>query len=193
MVAVNLWILAIIALLIGFLPGATLFPWLASPFGPGLWILSEPFARIHLTISQFIRRDGGVLVKRESDDYEIGTYLPDAGEVVLSDTRLPVDPDDISWGLFGKRPFGMTWEPGTTLHKRITREADPDEGAGLPVNIGAAHRFVEGANDADVITRTENKAKAEYGGGNQGLSGLVMAVLVGAMLVMGSFTAWFMV
>jgi len=45
----------VIGLLIGSVFGITLFPWLASPFSPGLWKLSTPFTRIILTVSQFIR------------------------------------------------------------------------------------------------------------------------------------------
>ncbi len=156
-------------------------------------MLDEPFARIHLTISQFIRR-AGVLVKRASNDYELGTYLPDSEEVLLSDTRLPVDADQTSWGLFGKRKFGVTWEFGTDLHRRITPadEAVATDGGGdRTVNVAAAHRYFRGANDADVISRTEESAEAEYGGGEE-LSTTVMGLLVALMLFLGSMTTWLM-
>lgn len=190
-----LWTVAYFATIFGFVPGLTLFPWITSPFGPGLWLLSEPFARIHLTISQFIRRVG-VLVKRASNEYEIGTYLPGSGEVLLSDTRLEVDEDRTSWGLFGKRKFGVTWETGTDLYERVTATEDTDAvadgGSGITVNINAAHRFMERSNEADAISRTEEQAEAKYGGGGEELGGLTMGMLIAMMLVLGSMTTWMM-
>lgn len=187
------WTVAALAVIAGFVPGVLLFPWITSPFGPGLLMLDEPFARIHFTISQFIRR-AGVLVKRSSNEYEIGTYLPDDDEVLLSDTRLPVDEDRLSWGLFGKRKFGVTSELGTDFWRRITPRGEgmaADGGDEVTVNVAAAHRQLRGANDADVISRTEEAAEAEYGGGEE-LSTSVMGLLVGLMLVLGSMTAWVM-
>lgn len=87
----------------------------------------------------------------------------------------------------------MTWEPGTEVHERIAvGETYHTDGGGYPVNMGALHRFLRGTNDADAISRTEEKAKAEHGGGSNGLSDLTMAVLVAAMVVMGSLTTWLM-
>lgn len=193
-----LWTVAYFATIIGFIPGLTLFPWVTSPFGPGLWVLSEPFARIHLTISQFIRRIG-VLVKRADNNYEIGTYLPEPGEVLLSDRRLEIDDERTSWGLFGKRKFGVTWEVGTDLYDRVTAtseeadaEAVADGGDGITVNINAAHRYMERSNEADAISRTEEQAEAKYGGGGEELGGLTMAMLIAVMLVLGSMTTYVM-
>jgi len=184
-----MWTIALLALAVGFIPGVLLFPWLASPFGPGLSILSEPFARIHLTISQVIRR-AGVLVKRRSGEYEFGTYLEESGTVVLSDARLEVDAEETNWGLFGKRPLGLTWEKGTPLHRRVkSRAEDTDVG----VNMAAAHRYLRGSNHGDAIFRTEEKAEAEYGGGGDGITGMTMGLLIGLMLVLGGLTAGLMV
>ena len=190
----NLWIIAVVALLVGFVPGALLFPWLASPLGPGLWKLSTPFTRIFLTVSQFIRKRG-VLVKTNSEYYEMGTYTEteDGAVALLSDRTVPLDAGNLYWGLFGKKPFAVTWEPGTELHKRI---ADGDDtaadGGEYPINMGALHRYLRDANDADAIFRTEEKAKAEHGGGSDTLGDLTMLVLIGFMLVLGSLTTWFM-
>lgn len=187
---VGTWTIAGIATLVGLIPGLLLFPWAASPFGPGIPLMNEAFARIFLTESQIIR-DAGVLVKRKTGEYEIGTYLEDTNEIVLSDTHLSVDQDNLKWALFGKRPFGITWEPGTELHQRIQRSDTPTDGGDLPIDMAAAHRFLEGVNDSDAITRTENKAKAEHGGGSDGLSELTMALLVALMCVMGFMTTVF--
>lgn len=184
---VGLWGIAAIATLVGLLPGLMMFPWAASPFGFGVPLMNEAFARIFMTESQIIR-DAGVLVKRATGEYEIGTYLEDTHEVLLSDTRLPVDPESLKWALFGKRRFGITWEPGTEFHQRIQRDAGSTDGGGLPVDMAAAHRLLEGVNDSDTITRTESKAKAEHGGGSDGLSEMTMAILVAAMCVMGFLT-----
>lgn len=189
---VGVWGIAVIASLIGFIPGLVWFHWLASPFPPSILIGKEAFARIFLTISQIIRRQG-VLVKRKTGEYEIGTYLPDTEEIVLTDRRLPVDADELVWGLFGKRHFGLTWEPGTDFHQRIQRDdGAATDGGGLPIDMGAAHRYLRGVNDSDAITRTENKAKAEHGGGSDGISDLWMAILIGVMLVLGWLTTFIM-
>lgn len=189
-----LWKIAFIATIIGFVPGVTLFPWLTSPFGPGLWLLSEPFARIHLTISQFIRR-AGVLVKRSSNEYEIGTYLPESGEALLSDGRVDVDEDRTSWALFGKRRFGVTSELGTDLYERFkatdSGSAVADGGDEVRVNLNAAHRYMEGSNEIEAISRTKEAAEAQFGGGEE-LGTLTMGILVGLMLLLGSFTAMLM-
>jgi hypothetical protein len=190
----NLWIIAVITLTVGFVPGLLLFPWLASPVGPGLWKLSTPFTRIFLTVSQFIRKKG-VLVKTSDGYYEIGTFVDEDGEAraLLSDRTVPLDFEELSWGLFGKRPFGVTWEPGTELHQRISVD-DPAQadGGGYAVNVGALHRYLRGANDESAITRTEEKAKAEFGLGDNQLSDLTMGILVGTMLLLGSLTTWMM-
>lgn len=192
-VAPFMWTVAYFATIAGLVPGVLLFPWVTSPFGPGLLMLDEPFARIHFTISQFIRR-AGVLVKRASNGYELGTYLPDSQEVLLSDTRVPIDDDQLSWGLFGKRKFGVTWEFGTDLHRRIApadESVATDGGAERTVNVAAAQRYFRGVNEADVISRTEEAAEAEYGGGTE-LSTGMMGLLVGLMLFLGSMTTWLM-
>lgn len=196
-----LWTIAYIALVVGFLPGLLLFPWIASPFGPGLWVLSDAVTRIHFTISQIIRK-AGVLVKRSSNEYEHATYLPEEGAALCADgAKIPVDDDRTSWGLFGKRRLGLTWEPGTDLHERVradrSYDGDPESVTDggedeLAVNMDAAHRYFEGANDADVISRTEEKAEAEYGGGGDELSGLAMAMLIAFMLFLGSMTTFLM-
>lgn len=187
----GLWGWAAVALLIGFIPGITLFPWLASPVGPGLWVISTPFARIFFTVSQIIR-GAGVLTKLRSNRYEIGLYDPDGEQIYVADRRLDIDAEDIKWGLFGKRPFGLTWEPGTDFHERVKRDEAATDGGGLPVNMAAAHRYLRGANDSDAISRTEDKAKANYGGGDTGFSDTKMAVFIVIMLLLGSFTAFFM-
>jgi hypothetical protein len=191
------WAVAYFALIIGAIPGLTLFPWITSPFGPGLWMLSEPFARIHLTISQFIRRVG-VLVKRASNNYEIGVYLEDEQEAVMSDGRVPIDEERTSWGLFGKRKFGVTASKDTDFYQRVRCDttgvgvvADGGEDV-FAVNMAAVHRYFEGANDSDAISRTEEKAEAEYGGGSEELSGTAMGLLIGLMLLMGSMTTYVM-
>lgn len=199
--ALGLWAQAAIGLLAGFIPGFLLFLWLASPFAPGLWKLTEPLTRVFMTVSQFIR-GAGVLVHRATGEYEIGTYIPEADggpAVQLSDRVLSLDAESIRWGLFGKKRFGITWEPGTEFHERIS--AGPDAvadggeewfGGGLPVDMGAAHRFLEGVNDADAISRTEEHAKAKYGGGSDVLSDKAMAGLITLMLVLGSATGFMM-
>jgi len=187
----------LIAMLIGILPGLLLFEWIASPFGPSLWVLTTPFTRVFLTLSQFIRGKG-VLVKRESGEYEIGTYVNPADAesyIQLSDTTLPVDADNLVWGLFGKRDFGMTWEPGTDLHDLIAGDTDPlayPDGGEMTINMAALHRYLDGTNEADAITRTEEHSKAEYGGGSDGISEKAMAGLVILMILMGTMTSYFM-
>lgn len=193
LVAPFMWKVAIIATVLGFLPGLTLFPWVTSPLGPGLWMLSQPFARIHLTISQFIRR-AGVLVKRSTNEYEIGTYLPESGEAMLSDGRVDVDENRTSWALFGKRKFGVTASLHTDLYERL--KADDTAGARADggqarVNLNAAHRYMEGSNEIEAISRTKEAAEAQFGGGEE-LGTLTMGILVGVMLMLGSFTAMMM-
>lgn len=196
-VAPFMWTVAYFALIVGLIPGLTLFPWITSPFGPGMWMLSEPFARIHLTISQFIRRVG-ILVKRQSNNYEIGIYLEDEGEAVMSDGRVPIDEERTSWGLFGKRKFGVTASKDTDFYQRVRSDTDQDAAVtdggedGFAVNMAAVHRYFEGANDSDAISRTEEKAEAEYGGGSEELSGTAMGLLIGLMLLMGSMTTYMM-
>lgn len=190
----NVWVIAIIALAIGAIPGLIFFPWMASPFG-GLGPLAPPFARIFFTVSQMIR-GRGVLVKRATGQYEIGTYSEiddDTVVVELSDGLLELDSSRLEWGLFGKRPFAVTWEPGTPLHERISDTESDKEADGLSVNLGALHRLLRGVNNEEAITRTEEKAKAKYGGGSQELSDLTMALLIGGMLVLGSVTTWLMI
>lgn len=207
-----LWRYGLLAFAVGILPGVTLFPWITSPFGPGLWVLSTPFARIHFTISQVIRKVG-VLVKRSSNDYEFGTFVPEDEEAIVSDGRVPVDEASTRWGLFGKRKLGLTWEFGTDVYERITvDQADesqqrPDaavsdasgmgdavaDGRGrVSVSLNAAHRLFRGVNEAETITRTKEHAEAEYGGGDDDLGGLMMALLVMLMLLLGSATTYLM-
>lgn len=186
----NMLILAVIVMVVGIIPGLFLFPALASPFVPaGLWILSTPFAKVFHTIAQVIR-GAGVLVKRKSGVYETGIYDADREQVYLGDRWLDVDTDRLRWALFGKRRFGVTWEEGTDFHDRIRRDADGTEG--VAVNMGAAHRFLRGTNDADAITRTEEASKANYGGGDEELSFLVMAALLLFSAMLGSFTSYVM-
>lgn len=195
----NIWMQAAIAVFVGLIPGLTLFIWLASPFGPPTWVLTEPFTRIFMTVSQFLRGKG-VLVKCRDDKYRLGMYTEtDRGDPValVEGREIPLDEDSLVWGLFGKKPFGVTWEAGTSLHQRIRADADgeamTDGGEGLAVNIAAAHRYFEGCNDADAISRTEEHAKAEYGGGETALSDKQMAGLIALMMLLGSVTSWFMV
>jgi len=187
----------VIGLLIGTVFGITLFPWLASPFSPGLWKLSTPFTRIMLTVSQFIRGQG-VLVKTKDGEYQMGTYIPEAKggpAVQLDDRTIEADPDRIEWGLFGKKPFGLTWEPGTPLHRRASDTQTPDATLAdgglekLKLNMAAVHRHLRGTNESDAIDRTEEHAKAEFGGGDSGFSDTLMAVLVMLMLLMGALTS----
>lgn len=185
----GIWLWAIVGLVAGVIPGILLFPWLASPFGPPLWKVATPFSRIFLTVSQFIR-GRGVLVKRSKGSYEIGTYLPDQEAVQLTDGTMDITADTTRWGLFGKKAFGVTWEPGTDLHNRIAQDNATD-GGGLAVNMGAAHRTLKGANEADPISRTEESAKAEHGGGDEALGDKAMVALIIMMLLLGSFTSWF--
>jgi len=200
----SLWGQALVGLVVGIIPGALFIVFLASPFVPGLWIFTEPVARVLVTLSQFIR-GAGVLVKRASGHYEIGTYIPaDAspdGEprVQLSDTTLPVDGDALRWGQFGRKPFGLTWEPGTELHERaVPQDADgeplADGGDAEPVvNVDAVHRYLRGVNEEGAISRTEEHAKAEYGGGPTRISDKVMAILIVFMMLLGTVTGYLMV
>jgi len=183
---------ALVAFMVGLLPGLFLFPWLRSPFAPGLWKLATPMTRVLLTVAQFLRGKG-IMVKKANGRYEIGKYDEENQEAVLSDKRVPVDPERTKWGLFGKKPFGITWEKGTDLHKRVSENAAPDGGddGGEYINMAAAHRILRGANESDAIDRTEEHAKAEYGGGSDGISDMGMAILIGVMLLLGSATAWF--
>lgn len=198
--ALGVWQQALLGLAIGFVPGLLLFPWLTSPFSPGLWKIATPFARIFMTVSQFLRGKG-VLTKLKSGEYEIGTYIPesDGGPAIrVSGREIPVDPDRIRWGLFGKKAFGVTWEPGTDLHERIASTDGPDPLAPvtdggeetMTVNMAAAHRYLKNTNNAHAISRTEEHAEAEYGGGDQRLSDKVMAGLIALMMVLGSATAY---
>jgi len=194
----NIWMQAVLGLLVGILPGFLLFEWLASPFGPGLWKLATPFTRVFLTVSQFIRGKG-VLVKRATDEYEIGTYVTESAggpAIQLSDRRMNVEPENITWGLFGKKGFGLTWEPGTTLHERVSDTQTPgltatDGGIDrLKINMAAVHRYLRGSNESDAIDRTEEHAKAEYGGGSTGMSDTTMAILIIVMLLLGAATGF---
>lgn len=195
--ALGIWAQALLGALIGFVPGFLLFEWLASPMGPGLWKLSTPFSRIFLTVSQFLRGKG-VLIKLKSGEYEIGTYIPESAEegpaVQVEGRTVPVDPDNIRWGLFGKKPFGLTWEPGTDLHERAAGTGVAADGGEekQEINMAAVHRYLEGVNDSAAITRTEQHAKAEYGGGDDRITDKVMAGLIMAMLLLGSGSAYFM-
>lgn len=188
----GMWGYAAIGLLAGIIPGLLLFPWLASPFNliPYFSKIAAPFTRVFLTVSQFIR-GAGVLVKRSNGSYEIGTYLPDKEVVQLSDRTMALDAEQTRWGLFGKKAFGVTWESGTDLHNRIARDEATDGGE-LAIDMGAAHRAMEGSNDADAISRTEEKAKAEHGGGDETLGDKAMVGLLILMVLLGSFTSWFM-
>jgi len=200
------WGWAGVGIFVGLVFGIAFFPWVASPFGPGIPFLNPKVAKLFFTVSQFLRGKG-MLVKRASGVYEIGTYDGDAKEVVLSDTRLLIDPKRTRWGLFGKRAFGITWEPGTDLHQRVARdEVDKDnaslslthpfldqtDGGGYPINMAAVHRIFRGTNDADAITRTEEKSKAKHGGGDTTFDDKWMAAFIVLMLLLGSFTSWFM-
>jgi len=181
---------------VGIIPGLLLFKWLASPFGPSLWVLTTPFSRVFLTLSQYLRGKG-VLVKRTSGEYEIGTYIEgETPYIQLSDTTMEVDADNLVWGLFGKQDFGLTWEPGTDLH-RLVMEDDVDplayaEKDTPAINMAAVHRFLDGANEADAITRTEEHSKAEYGGGETKMSDRAMAGLIILMLILGTATSYLM-
>lgn len=190
---VGMWTQAAIGLLIGLLPGLTLFIWLASPFGPSIPYLNTVFARVLLTVSQFIRGNG-VLVKRKNGNYEIGTFVDDEAEPYIQATNaeIPVDPDNLTWGLFGKKDFGITWEPGTELHQRM-QVTDPlaDGGKrGYEVNMAAAHRYLEGTNEMASIERTEEHAEAQFGGGNQGFGTKMKIAYVIVMLLLGILTTF---
>lgn len=189
----GIWMQAAIATLAGLIPGLLLFEWAASPFG-GLWKASPMFSRLILTVSQFLRGTG-VLVKRASGRYELGTYLEEEGRVQLKGETLPVEEGRTSWGLFGRKRLGVTWEPGTDLHERaMVDEGDASaDGGGWTINMAAVHRYLEGTNDSDAITRTEEHSKAEHDGNDQGISQLVMALLVMVNMLLGAATAWFMI
>lgn len=191
----NPWVIAIIAMLAGIVPGITFIMWWASPFAPGAWKAAAPVARLLMTLSQYIRGKG-ILVKLQDDTYRIGTYVEeeDGGPAVAVDNRqIELDSDEITWRLFGRKPFGVTWEPGTRLHKIIRRDNAATDGGGLPINAGTFHRHFEGANSSTAIDRTEEHAKAEYGGGSEKLSDIVMAVLIIFMLLLGTVTSWLMI
>jgi len=180
---------AFVAMVVGIGFGLALFPWAVSPMpGPGFKYAGGLFARIFHTIAQVIR-GAGVLVKRSDNIYEIGGYYDATGEVYLSDGWYMIDGDTTRWGLFGKRPFGITWEEGTDLHRRVQRD---DSDSAHDINMGAVHRYLRGANEGDDIERAKEKAEAEYSGGSQGLSQLMMAVLIILMVLLGAFTTWFM-
>jgi len=188
--------IGLIAMVIGLIPGFLLFEWLASPFGPGLWVLATPFARIFLTVGQFARSTTGpgVLVKRKSGKYEIGTCDLDRGVIVLSDSELEFDQDEVIWNLFGKKDFGITWEAGTDFHNRIMRApAASSDGGAYPINMAAAHRLLRGGNEIEAINRTESHAEAEYDGNSAGISQWGMAGLIMVMLILGTATAVFLV
>jgi len=176
----------------GFVLGVTLFPWAASPAGFGIPLMNTAFGRIFLTISQIIRGKG-VLVKRSDNQYEIGTYDEEREVIVLDDGEMQgFDADNTRWRLFGKRPFAVTWQPGTDFHQRIQHD-EPTDGGGLPINMGAAHRLLEGTNEDTAINRTKEHAQAAFGGHDTGLGQLTMAILVGVMVVLGSLTTWIMI
>lgn len=191
----GVWGWAFVALLIGFVPGLLFFVWVTSPFGPGLWKLSPMVSRLLLTVSQFIR-GRGVLVKLKGDKYRVGTFVPesDGGPAVAVEGRtIPIDPDTLKWGLFGKKPFAVTWEPGTDLHEMIGNPDAAEADNELGIDMGALHRHLEGGNNSVAIDRTEEHAKAEYSGGEETLSEMVMAVLIIAMLLLGSMTSYLMI
>lgn len=179
---------ALVPMLAGILLGLFLFPIFASPFGPGLWILAPMFARIFHTVAQVIRKQG-ILVKRSMNNYEFGIYDSEKNAVYLDgDWREDLlDADQTRWALFGKRPLGVTWELGTDLHQKV-RQDDP-----LDIDMGAVHRYLRGVNESDAITRTEEKAKAEHGGGSDGFSAVVMVVGIVLMIMLGVLTTFFMV
>jgi len=188
----SLLINILIATVIGFLPGLLFFQWLASPMGPGLSVFSPLFARIFLTVSQFIRGKG-VLVRRGNGRYEMGTYIPEENAVQLTDKKLPLDADELEWRIFGKKPFAITWEPGTELHQLIAHDEPLSaDGGEYEINMGAAHRHFRGANDSEAINRTEEHAKAKYGGGSDGLSDRLMVFLIIIMLLLGTLTGFVM-
>jgi len=174
------WI--VVSLLIGLIPGLLFFEWAASPFGMGIPLMNTNFARIFLTLSQFLR-GRGVLVKRNTGRYEIGTFMPEENAVALSDGVLDVSDKDLRWRIFGKKPFAVTWEEGTDLHE-LAMGDDPHE-----INMAAIHRHLEGSNNDDAINRTEEHSKAEYGGGEQPISSKVMIGLIIFLMILGVLTA----
>lgn len=189
----GLWTQAAIGLLVGLLPGLLLLKFLASPLCPRIPILSTILARVLLTVSQFIRGQG-VLVKRDTGEYEIGTYVNDIdgkSAVKVSDKLIKVDSNSLTWGLFGKKNFGLTWEPGTELHQRMrTGERKTDGGKGYEINMAAAHRYLKGSNESQAIDRTKEHAEAQFGGGNQGLGTKLKIAYVVLMLILGVATTF---
>jgi len=186
---IPVWVWLVVVMIVGIGIGLGLFPWFGSPFGPSLWKANPMFARVFHTIAQVIRGQG-VLVKRASNEYEIGQYDPERKQVRLSDGWLDVDPEKTRWRLFGKRPFAVTWEPGTDLHQRVQR---PDADSPLGIDMGAVHRYLRGTNEEAAINRTKEQAEAEYAGGADTLSDLTMAVLTGFMAVLGFLMTWVVV
>lgn len=191
---IGIWTQAIIGLLLGIIPGVTVILWMASPFGPTIPFLSTALARVLLTVSQFIRGKG-VLVKRETGEFEIGTYVEDSpnGAIVrVSDDIIEVDPERLTWGLFGKKDFGLTWELGTELHQRMqTQDPLADGGVlGYEVNMAALHRYLRGTNEQGPIDRTEEHAEAQYGDGDHGFGTKMKIAYVVLMLILGIATTW---
>lgn len=184
----------IVALIVGTLLGMGLFPLFASPFGPGLWKAAPMFARIFHTVAQVIRKQG-VLVKRKTNEYELGIYDDAKQSVYLKDGWHDglLDTSRLRWALFGKRPLAITWEPGTDLHEKVKRDTENTDGGGYPIDMGAVHRYLRGVNDPDAITRTEEKAKAEHGGGETGFSDMQMVGLMVLMVVLGFATTFLVV
>jgi len=171
----------LIALFVGLLPGLFFFEWAASPFGPGIPLMNTNFGRLFLTLSQFLR-GRGVLVKRNTGRYELGTFIPETNAVQLSDRTLSVSEKDLRWRIFGKKPFAVTWEEETDIHE-LAMEDSHD------INMGAVHRHLEGSNDDDAINRTEEHSKAEFGGGEQEIPQKIMIGLIILLMMMGVITA----
>jgi hypothetical protein len=191
----NPWVIGIVAMLAGIIPGVTFVIWWASPFAPGAWKLAEPVARLLFTLSQYIRGKG-ILVKLKDDTYRIGTYVEeeDGGPAVAVDGRqIDLDGEEITWRLLGRKPFGVTWEPGTMLHQIIEGGEAATDGGGYPVDLGAFHRHLEGTNSSEAIDRTQEHAKAEFGGGSTKLGDWTMVALIVFMMILGTLTSYLMV
>lgn len=187
-----------IALVVGILIGLFALPAMATPFvpsPPSMGGIKSKLGRVYFTIAM-MTLGRAVFLKRGDGSYKLQQAKVSGDDVIVTDGETTHRFTGASNRMltFGKRPLGLGWTTNHRLFQRARRERaiETDGGSdGTVIDMGKIHRLLRGGNDDGIVESTKSDAKAEYGGGNQGMSTMVMIVAAMMMLLLGFGSVFF--